>query len=102
MFTINAKGICSSAVFIVALAGSGALSAQSLPVVSDFLASTNGLLDVGLVLGGDMLSGSLLDDTLNIPNAGLVLSGDLIDSVGSSALSVPTSAPSTSDAAPTQ
>ena len=38
-----------------------------------------------------MLRGSLLDDTLSLPGAGVVLGGSLLDTVGS--LSLPTSLP---------
>lgn len=69
-------GAGSCALFLGALTVSSSLSAQTLPAVGD-------LLDVGLVLGGDMLSGTLLNDTLSLPGAGLVLGGDLLDSVGS-------------------
>ncbi|WP_373091663.1 hypothetical protein [Zhongshania sp.] len=41
--------------------------------------------------GGDMLNGSLFDDTLSRLGAGVVLGGLLLDTVGS--LSLPTSLP---------
>jgi hypothetical protein len=69
-------GAYSGGLLLGALLLSSPLSAQTLPAVGD-------LLDVGLVLGGDMLGGTLLNDTLSLPGAGLVLGGDLLEGVGS-------------------
>lgn len=75
------KGIYAGAVFLGCLTASATVSAQTVPVVGGGLASSSELLNVGLVVGGDMLNGSLLDDTLSLPSAGLVLGGSLIDVV---------------------
>jgi hypothetical protein len=76
---------------LVAVAASSSLSAQTMPAVAGIVPSSSELLDVGLVVGGDMLRGSLLDDTLNLPGAGVVLGGSLLDTVG--ALILPASLP---------
>jgi hypothetical protein len=83
------RALNTCALVLVAMAASSSLSAQTVP--AGIVPSSSELLDIGLVVGGDMLSGSLLDDTLSLPGAGVVLGGSLLDTVGS--LSLPTSLP---------
>jgi hypothetical protein len=85
------RALNTCALVLVAMVASSSLSAQTVPVVAGIVPSSSELLDIGLVVGGDMLSGSLLDDTLSLPGAGVVLGGSLLETVGS--LSLPTSLP---------